>query len=246
LGDNRVQHPPFGHPRAVSQLKLMRTVDRTAKHTQWRLACFDLDGTLVRGTTICQHLGDFFGHGAVVRDLARAYAIGRIGFRELAEKDAEFYRGRSTRHIASALESLPLIMGIEQTMSRLRENRLKVLLTTITWSFAARIIAQRFRLDGWSGTIMGETNEGLLSGSVELHFDEFAKRRFVENYCLNGGISLNNVFAVGDSTSDIPLFEVVGHSIALNATDLARKTSSCSLDTDNLLDVLGSVPGLGL
>jgi len=224
----------------------MPTIDSTAEHAQWRLACFDLDGTLVSGTTICQHLGDHFGHGAVVRDLAIAYAQGKMGFRELAEKDAVFYRGRSTREIALALESLPLIPGIEQTMSRLRENGLKILLTTITWTFAARIVAQRFSLDGWSGYTMGETKDGLLSGSVEHHFDEVAKRKFVEEYCLNRGISLNNVFAVGDSRSDIPLFEVVGHSIALNATDIARKSSSCSLDTDNLLDVLGSVPGLGL
>lgn len=33
---------------------------------RWRLACFDLDGTLVPGTTVSQHLANALGHGALI------------------------------------------------------------------------------------------------------------------------------------------------------------------------------------
>jgi hypothetical protein len=41
------------------------------KGKDWRLVCFDLDGTLVLGTTVSQHLADRLGHGALLADLER-------------------------------------------------------------------------------------------------------------------------------------------------------------------------------
>jgi phosphoserine phosphatase len=220
------------------------TPDPGGRQSDWRLVCFDLDGTLIRGTTVCQHLGDFFGYGYLARELAAKHSEGRIGFRELAERDAEFYRGRNIRDVAVALETLPLIGGAQATMSRLRASGIKVLLTTITWSFAARLIAKRLGLDGSTGCTMGETKEGILSGSLECCFDEYEKRRFVERYCFIEGLPLGNVVAIGDSITDIPLFEVVGYSIALNATEAVGQRASCSVETENLLDVFQFIPGL--
>ena len=211
---------------------------------KWRVACFDIDGTLVTGTSVCQHLGDSLGHAEVIEELERRYASGEITNRHVAERLAEYYRDRSLLEIAESLESVPLIKGIAETFSVLRQNGLRILLATVTWSFAARIIAQRFELDGWSGCEMGESKDLRLSGTVQRHFDEFDKRAFVESYCAQHGIAMSDVVAVGDSRSDIPLFECVGCSIAINATELARKAASCSLDTNNLTDILRIVPGL--
>jgi ribosomal protein S18 acetylase RimI-like enzyme len=61
-------------PAPVGLLRLQRYEKRVV--TGWRLACFDLDGTLVRGISVCQHLGDRLGHGAAIRELEQAYAPG--------------------------------------------------------------------------------------------------------------------------------------------------------------------------
>jgi phosphoserine phosphatase len=44
--------------------------------------------------------------------------------------------------------------------------------------------------------------------------------------------------AIGDSRSDLPLFELVGFSVALNASPDARARASTSLDSSSLVDVL--------
>lgn len=50
------------------------------------LACFDLDGTLVRGTTVSQHLADRLGQSEQMAELERRYAAGEISNAVVAEE----------------------------------------------------------------------------------------------------------------------------------------------------------------
>lgn len=211
---------------------------------EWRLVCFDLDGTLVRGTSTCQHIADSFGHGDVLRELELNYAQGAISNRIVAETDARHYVGRRIEEIAEVMKTIPLIHGIDEAFSALRTQGLHLILATVTWRFAAKVVAERFKLDAWSGCVMGESASGILDGAVVTHFDEYDKRAFVEAYCAKHGIAMSEVVAVGDSRSDIPLFSAVGYSIALNATKSAREAASCTIDTEDLADVLKLIPGI--
>jgi phosphoserine phosphatase len=214
------------------------------QNNRWRLACFDLDGTLVPDTSTCQHLGDCFGHGNVIRELEQKYAQGTMNNQQVAENLGKHYAGRRMDEVVEAIRTLSFIDGIDETFSILRRQEIHLLLGTVTWSFAARIIAERFKLDGWSGCVMGESAPGTLSGTVVTHFDESSKRAFVEEYCAKHSISMDKVFAVGDSRSDIPLFSAVGYSVAINATETAKQAASCAINTTDLRDVLRLIPGI--
>jgi phosphoserine phosphatase len=211
---------------------------------QWRIACFDLDGTLVHGTSTCQHLRERLGFGNVTRDFDERYAAGLMTTRDIADIEASYYAGLCGAEIESMLRDLPLIDGIVETLDFLRRRNILLLLTTITWTFAAKVIAGRFGFDAYSGYVMESLPDGTLSGRVELHFDETAKRDFVIRYCADRGIDTRNVFAVGDSRSDIPLFTAVGYAIAVNATEQAVAAAACAIQTRNLTDVLKVIPGL--
>ena len=113
----------------------------------------------------------------------------------------------------------------------------------MTWRFAAEVLRERYGFVAASGTELGEEPEGVLSGRVSLYFDEHDKRRFVEDWCAARDLRLERCLAVGDSRSDIPLFEAVGFSIALNATPAARAAATVALDTEDLRDVLTLIPG---
>jgi phosphoserine phosphatase len=64
--------------RRLFALPDWRSVSRVPRSSRWRLACFDLDGTLVRGTTVSQHLADRFGQSEQMAELERRYATGEI------------------------------------------------------------------------------------------------------------------------------------------------------------------------
>jgi phosphoserine phosphatase len=209
---------------------------------RWRLACFDLDGTLVRGTSVSQHLADRFGQADRMAELERRYAAGEISNSVVAEEQARGYRGISLSRIVEKLDDIPCIEGIDATLAALRARGIDSLLGTVTWSFAAEELRRRHGFLAVSGTEIALDPDGVPTGEVKRHFDEWDKREFVSTYCEANGLDLADCIAIGDSRSDVPLFETVGLSIALNATPQAREAATVSIDTDDLTDILALIP----
>lgn len=140
------------------------------------------------------------------------------------------------------LADIVCIDGIDSTLAALRERGIESLLGTVTWSFAAEEFRHRHGFAAVSGTEVELDSDGVPNGGVKRHFDEWDKLRFVESYCEANGIDLAECIAVGDSRSDVPLFEAAGFSIALNATPQAREAASVALDTEDLTDILALIP----
>ena len=59
------------------------------------------------------------------------------------------------------------------------------------------------------------SDDGTLTGTVDRYFDEHDKLRFVAAGVPDNGYSLQDVVAIGDSRSDLPLFRHAAASIAL-------------------------------
>jgi len=198
---------------------------------------FDLDGTLLRGTSVAMFLAGRLGHAGTLDALERAFVAGEISSHAIADASAAQYTGRAIEEIASLLAEAPWIDGLAATLAELRDAGSHVLLATITWRFAAETLQRRHGFDAVSGTEI-EISGGVVGGGVTRYFDEHDKRDFVVGWCAGRGIPLTEVVAVGDSRSDIPVFAAVGRSIAFNATAEARAAASVALDTDDLRDVL--------
>jgi phosphoserine phosphatase len=205
----------------------------------FKVACFDLDGTLVPPpVTVCLHLSQWLGHKDVLAGLEVAYAEGRIDNHEVAERDAIHYAGRMRSEIDRELASLPLVLGIPETVARLREMKMLLLVATVTWRFAAEHLADRFGFDAVTGCLMEEDSAGRFTGKVQHHIEAADKAAFVRSFCQPRGIDLKECVAIGDSRSDIPLFREVGLAIAFNGTDAAKRAAHVSVDADTLLAVL--------
>ncbi len=205
--------------------------------SRFPVVVFDLDGTLLRGTTVSLLLAKWLGRTSEIADLERAFHANEISNSVVADTSAGWLAGRSVNDAWHVLEEGPWIGGMAQTFQALASAGANLLLGTITWSFAAEMLRKRHGFAAVSGTEM-YIADGVLSGEVSRHFDEHDKLRFVENWCEQNGYSMGEVAAVGDSRSDVPLFHRAGMSIALNATPNARAVASHALDTENLSDVL--------
>jgi phosphoserine phosphatase len=208
----------------------------------WQLACFDLDGTLVKQTSISQFLADRLGHRDELIALETDYAKGEISNTDIAVYTAQAFAGRTLEWVAGALDGLPCIGGIDTTLTALRARGIPSLISTVTWRFAAEVLGARHGFVSACGTELAHDDAGVLSGRVSRFFDEHDKREFVEHYCAARDIPLGRCIAIGDSRSDIPLFGSIGFSIALNATPAARAAATVAIDTDDLTDILALVP----
>lgn len=174
-------------------------------------------------------------------ELERRYAAGEISNAIVAEEQARSYCGIRLTDIVAKLSTIPCIDGIDPVLLNLRERGIESILGTVTWSFAAEEFRRRHGFAAVSGT-EAELSNGVPTGAVKRHFDEWDKLAFVRSHCEAKGIEISECIAVGDSRSDVPLFQAAGFSVALNATAQAREAASVALDTEDLTEVLDVIP----
>lgn len=174
-------------------------------------------------------------------ELERRYAAGDISNAVVAEEQARNYCGMSLSTIVAKLSDIPCIDDIDATILGFKERGVESILSTVTWSFASQEFRRRHGFEAVSGT-EADVKDGVLTGLVERHFDKWDKPAFVESYCDANQIDLSECIAIGDSHADVPLFNAVGFSVALNATVPAREAATVALDTDSLTDVLEVIP----
>jgi phosphoserine phosphatase len=210
----------------------------------WKVACFDLDGTLVRGTSTGQHLAEKIGHAEQMEEIETLYRKGKVSNADVAALDGEYYKGYTATDIHHFLEDTPTIGHISETVTYLSSKGIPSLLCTLAWEFVAEFFALKYGFVGWSGPTLVTDQNGVFSGEVKSDFHETDKPPFVSDYCRKNSIKMGEVFHVGDSRSDIPLFNVVGFSVALNGDYSAISAASVSIESDSLMDILSLIPGL--
>jgi phosphoserine phosphatase len=211
--------------------------------SRWAIVAVDMDGTLVRGTTTCLHLGQTIGHGPVIAELEQRYLAGEIDNTAVAEGDAVYYAGHDVESLTEALATIPCIGGIADGVSLLVGRGLLPVIATVSWTFAAQYLADRFGFAEVCGAAL-ESDDGRFTGRVARHFEREHKVDFVRGLCVRIGVPMTSVVAIGDGFSDLPLFEAVGFSVALNASAGARRAASAVVDSDDFVDALRAVPGL--
>lgn len=211
----------------------------------WRLVVTDLDGTLVTRTTALNHLGAWIGHRAIVEDLEDRFARGEVSDREVAEGYAPFYKGIALADAVEVMSRIPSIDDIGLGVAMLRRRSVEAFIVTVSWSFAAQALADLWGFSQVCGADL-ELDEasGLFTGRVARHVEPEDKVAYVAEHCRRAGIGMDQVVAIGDGRSDLPLFRAVGFSVALNASSEARAAASITVAGTSFLAALHAVPHL--
>lgn len=76
------------------------------------------------------------------------------------------------------------------------------------------------------------------AGTVAEHCNEYDKRDRALQLAARREVPIDRCCAIGDSRSDIPLFDALPTSLALNAGSMARAAASAAVDTQDLRDVV--------
>ena len=222
---------------AEVEASLAVPVDRTAA------AFFDCDNTMIRGASIY-----FFGKGMAGRGLITTGELVRFGWQQLR------FRVRGVEDLEAVAEARDKALGLvagksveeivaygEEIYDELMERRIwsgtralaqqhldagqRVFLVTATPVELARIIAKRLGLTGALGTV-SEVEDGRYTGRLvgePLHGP--AKAEAVRALAEREGLDLSRCTAYSDSFNDIPLFEAVGHAVAVNPDAALREAA---------------------
>jgi phosphoserine phosphatase len=161
-----------------------------------RLVAFDLDGTLLRGRTVCECIADGIGLRAEMAAFERLTARADIcGARETM---AGWYRARGLDSVLTHLESVKTAPGLEAGFQRLRQAGIQIALISITWRFAVEALARRWGASFAIGTGLTDTWE------IDHVWPE-DKPQWLLRFAEACGAPVSSIAAVGDSPGDVPM-----------------------------------------
>ena len=142
------------------------------------------------------------------------------------------------------MAGVPCIDDIRAGVEQLAARGVDAVLCTVAWTFAAQCVADRFGFSAVSGTVMHVDKDGLLAGQVAQYFEPEDKIFFLRDYCESRGITMNQIVAIGDGRSDLPMFEAAGFSVGSTPHRPCAAAASASVESRSFLDALRAVPGL--
>ena len=170
-----------------------------------RLAAFDLDGTVVRGPTICESLAESLGKLPRMREIEQLRDLAQI---RAARQEMLGWYGDAPHALYDKL-SLELAPGAVEAFGLLAQHGVQTAIVSITWSFAVERLARRLGADAWVGT-------GAHLGEIQ-HFWPDDKPVWLARHASTLGIDMSQVAAVGDSHGDVPMLAAVGHPFFVGA-----------------------------
>ncbi|HSM59358.1 MAG TPA: HAD-IB family hydrolase [Longimicrobiales bacterium] len=201
-------------------------------------AVFDLDGTLVRGTSAERLLVPFLVRRGVVgvRQLTAALALaatlpvaGRIrALRRnklwLAGVEAAAVLDELDAFVAGVLERR-WRAAVVARLERLRADGHRIHLLTGAPDFIARAVGTRWGMDSVVGTPM-EIEDGRFTGRLEgPHRFAEAKRDALVELARGQGLDLARSHGFADHASDVAFLECFGHAVAVAPDHRLRRVA---------------------
>ncbi|MBW8800810.1 MAG: HAD-IB family phosphatase [Streptomyces sp.] len=180
-----------------------------------RLHLFDLDGTLLHGTTAPVEISRQLGLEAETIELDQAMSAGRIGPPEYAARVYTLWAELTEAHVTAAFDGAPWLARIRDVWAEIRGSGDYCAVVSLSPSFFVE------RLLDWGA------HAAFGSRFPEVPFVEpvdpagaltaAAKVTIADRLCEQFGVGRADCVAYGDSMSDRDLFGVVPVSVAVNA-----------------------------
>ncbi len=214
---------------------------------RFKLALFDLDGTLTREKSaweyIHRRLGVWEGNAERYQE---AFLRGEIDYQRFCELDAAVWKGMKAQALQRILREIPLYEGIEALVAYLKSKGVKLGIISSGLSLLSDFIREKYGFDYAVANELG-TTDGVLDGTIRIHVQYDQKAEWVQEARRRFKARKEEILAIGDSSGDITLFQTSGFSIAFNSRsprlDEIAHLSVRSSDLRDLIPLL--IPHLG-
>ena len=182
---------------------------------KFRLVAFDLDGTLTVEVSSWQSLHRFFGTEGSGEVGLRDYESGKISYEEFMRRDISCWpKGLSMDVVEKILSTFTLRTEAEDTIAKLRQRDMKIVVITSGLASLARNVCQRLKIEDFAANDLETDAEGHLTGRGVLVVEPFKKGFVLERFLRRLGIPSEQTLAVGDTRFDEDLLRAAKIGIA--------------------------------
>ena len=205
------------------------------------LVIFDMDGVLTRDRSSWTFIHDMMGVSN--EHNLKAFIDGKIDEDEFIRSDIDLWKNKkpdiNIRDIAKMFRELRLIDGIQETVACLHYNRIKCVICSGGIDLAAKMIADEYGFDDYAAVTLLTDENGILTGEgrkgVDLSDKGVSTRAFIEKF----DTTKERTVSIGNSFTDIKMFESTGMSIAFNPEkDGTAEAADHVIVSKNIADVL--------
>ncbi|MDD7793917.1 HAD family hydrolase [Clostridium sp. 'White wine YQ'] len=205
---------------------------------QSKLVCFDLDDTLIKEIHSvmlpCILNGKEKEHSLIQQQEEE----GILDYILADYHRAELLLGLEEYKIAeSFLKIAKPIKNIKSVVEALHEQNIKCIVITVGPKQVAKVVSSIWGFDYYYGSDY-EVIEGIFTGKILNYISAEQKISCLQDFCKNNGIKPEECIAIGDGSTDIPMFDYCGKSIAINSPSKVKMRAKYSVDTDDLADIL--------
>lgn len=165
------------------------------------LVAFDVDGTLLRGPTLCECIADGIGRRQEMRAMERLTSAN-----DIAAARAEmisWYRCHDMATLLGFVRAATFAPGAREGVAALKQSGVHVVLVSITWQFALDWVASELGADLAVGT------RWCPDGTIE-HFWPADKVTWLARHAARLGVRPARIAAVGDSAGDMQMLRYAG------------------------------------
>lgn len=203
-----------------------------------KLVCFDLDDTLIReihSVMLPCILNDKENEHSIIQEQEEK---GLIDYKSADYLRAELLLGLEEHKIAqSFLEIAKPLKNIKNVVETLNEHNIKCIVVTVGPRQVARVVCEIWGLDAYYGSNYEVVN-GIFTGRILNYIGAEQKIECLKDYCGHNNIESHECLAVGDGSTDIPIFQYSGKSIAINSSPKVKQSATYAVDTEDLADIL--------
>ncbi len=201
--------------------------------SSYSLVSFDVDGTIFRSAALT-FAARGLGIGEKWDTYDNLYHRRRISLKECLDSQYKLLAGKRLEEVLKEVSKVEVIKNIRETVVKLQGHGLGAVLLTDNPDFLCSYLVERFGFNGYVASKV-PVRDGTITGEIESLPD---KSVGLKKYCQWLSISPARCVHVGDWVNDIPVFRIVGHSVALNPkVAQVKESASHVLETDDLLDV---------
>lgn len=203
-----------------------------------KLACFDLDDTLIREIHSVMYLSILNNKLEELMKIEEREAKKEFSWIEADYYKAELVCGLDVEKVKTEFNNvLRPINNVSKVIAALQDLGYICILITSGPSQVAEAACKVWGLDGYYGSDY-ETINCKFTGKIIRHMGDKGKISCLKEYCSKYEINPDNCIAIGDGGSDVPLFEYCGSSIAINYSDAVIGKAVYYIKTDDLSDIL--------
>jgi phosphoserine phosphatase len=213
------------------------------RNQRYKLAIFDLDGTLTRERSIWEYihkkLGKWYGFAEKYQ---QRFLAGEISYEQFCELDAQVWKGMKVEELTHIVETVPFYPGVDELISHLKSKGLKLGMVSSGLSVLADWVHKKFNFDySVSNDLIHEN--GTLTGKVRIQVYYDQKATWVSKILNQFGVRPEESIAIGDSLGDMDMLQMAGFSVAFNSScqDLDQIADVC-IKNQNLADIIPKLP----